>query len=201
MSIKALILDCDGVLCDAAPIHHQALNHALLVAGLEPIGDRDHVETYNGLPTKRKLEMMGIRDKETIDKVFREKQFQTALAINQLIKPREDVVKTLLYWKSKGLKLACTSNSIRSTLSLMLERTGVLHLLDAVVSNEDVVSPKPSPIPYLTTCKILGVQPGEAVVVEDSHHGRVSALAAGCILCPINQPSELTHELLWSYLA
>jgi len=48
------------------------------------------------------------------------------------------------------------------------------------VSNEDVVSPKPSPDPYLLACRRLNVRPCEALAVEDHERGVQSATDAGC---------------------
>src|SRR3954465_5329544 len=55
--IKAIIFDMDGVLIDAKDWHYEALNKALGLFGME-ISRYDHLVTYDGLPTRRKLEML-----------------------------------------------------------------------------------------------------------------------------------------------
>ena len=55
--IKAVIFDMDGVLIEAKNWHYEALNKALGLFGME-ISRYDHLVTYDGLPTKRKLEML-----------------------------------------------------------------------------------------------------------------------------------------------
>ena len=55
--IKAVIFDMDGVLIDAKDWHYEALNKALRLFGLE-ITRSEHETTYDGLPTKDKLEIL-----------------------------------------------------------------------------------------------------------------------------------------------
>ena len=55
--IKAIIFDMDGVLIDAKEWHYQSLNRALKLFGLE-ISRYDHLSTFDGLPTHKKLEIL-----------------------------------------------------------------------------------------------------------------------------------------------
>src|SRR5476649_554944 len=57
--IKAIIFDMDGVLIDAKEWHYEALNKALGLFGME-ISRYDHLVTYDGLPTRQKLEMLSL---------------------------------------------------------------------------------------------------------------------------------------------
>ncbi|HCF3308648.1 TPA: HAD hydrolase-like protein, partial [Pseudomonas aeruginosa] len=54
--IKAVIFDMDGVLIEAKDWHYDALNKALNLFGYN-ISRHDHLTSYDGLPTSRKLEM------------------------------------------------------------------------------------------------------------------------------------------------
>lgn len=57
MNIKAIFFDMDGVLIDAKEWHYEALNRALELFGM-PISQVDHLTTFDGLPTRKKLEML-----------------------------------------------------------------------------------------------------------------------------------------------
>ena len=59
MKIKAVIFDLDGVLVDATEWHYEALNRALGLFGYN-IARYEHLTTYNGLPTRKKLEMLSV---------------------------------------------------------------------------------------------------------------------------------------------
>ncbi len=51
---------------------------------------------------------------------------------------------------------------------------------DVVVTGENVTRGKPHPEPYLHAARLLGVDPGACVAIEDSNPGAASAEAAGC---------------------
>src|ERR1700733_1488983 len=55
--IRAVIFDMDGVLINAKDWHFEALNKALALFGFQ-VSRFDHLVTYDGLPTRRKLEML-----------------------------------------------------------------------------------------------------------------------------------------------
>ena len=59
MKIKAVLFDLDGVLVDATEWHYNALNRALGLFGYT-ISRYEHLTTYNGLPTRKKLEMLSV---------------------------------------------------------------------------------------------------------------------------------------------
>ena len=57
--IKLIIFDLDGVLVDARELHYEAMNRALAEIDEEYIIGRDeHLSSYDGLPTRKKLEML-----------------------------------------------------------------------------------------------------------------------------------------------
>ena len=57
--IKLIVFDLDGVLIDAREIHYEALNRAIsLVSKDFTINKEEHLSTYDGLPTKNKLELI-----------------------------------------------------------------------------------------------------------------------------------------------
>jgi beta-phosphoglucomutase-like phosphatase (HAD superfamily) len=67
-----------------------------------------------------------------------------------------------------------------------LERFGIGGQFDAIVCREDVKRTKPDPELYRTALQRLGVQPDEAIALEDSSNGILAAKAAGlyCVVVP-----------------
>ena len=57
MIIKAILFDMDGVLIDAREWHYDALNQALNHFGFH-ISLESHLSTFDGLPTRKKLEIL-----------------------------------------------------------------------------------------------------------------------------------------------
>ena len=53
---------------------------------------------------------------------------------------------------------------------------------DVVVTGDAVAFGKPHPEPYLHAARLLGIDPRDAVAIEDSNTGARSAEAAGCLV-------------------
>jgi HAD superfamily hydrolase (TIGR01509 family) len=77
-----------------------------------------------------------------------------------------------------GLPRALVTSSERRFMDTVLASTGMRF--DALVCADDVSATKPDPEPYLLAAKLLEVDPGRCVALEDSPNGVASAQAAGC---------------------
>ena len=147
--IKAILYDLDGVLVDATEWHYESLNAALKEICGFVIKREEHISTFNGIPTMKKLEILnnqGRLDRKLFDKIWEKKQEKTFEVIEK--SALTDPSKIRLHEQTKNFKKVCVTNSIRKSALLMLEKTGQLQYMDFVISNEDVSSPKPSPEGY-----------------------------------------------------
>jgi HAD superfamily hydrolase (TIGR01509 family) len=83
-------------------------------------------------------------------------------------------------------RLALASNSPRRLVDTALATARVADAFDAIVTSDDVAHPKPAPDLYLLACERLGVDPTDALALEDSPSGIAAAKAAGltCIAVP-----------------
>jgi len=118
MNIKFIMFDLDGVLVDACDWHYEALNKALEKFKVKPISTEDHVSTYNGLPTKVKLKMMGLNDAD-IDKINIAKQKYTLEIIKNRACIMNEKIKLHEFLKNCNIKIACVTNSIEETAKEM----------------------------------------------------------------------------------
>ena len=57
--IDTILFDMDGVLIDARDWHYEALNKALSLFGMA-ISRLDHLNNFDGLPTREKLKLLTI---------------------------------------------------------------------------------------------------------------------------------------------
>ena len=195
MKIKAILFDVDGVLVDATEWHYEALNRALGLFGYT-IARYEHLTTYNGLPTRKKLEMLSVEKgfprglQAIVNKIKQKYTREEILRSCTPVFEKEFMVHQL---KRDGYKLACCSNSIRESVELMLRGSGILELFDCVLSNEDVKQAKPDPEIYVTAFAKLGVKPEEAMIVEDAPHGIESAKRSGAMLCEVTGFNEVDY--------
>jgi HAD superfamily hydrolase (TIGR01509 family) len=87
--------------------------------------------------------------------------------------------------KRLGLRLGVASSSSRAWVTGHLVRLG-LQDFQCMRCRDDVVNTKPDPELYLSVCACLGVEPRDAVALEDSANGVAAAKAAGmrCVAIP-----------------
>ena len=194
--IKGVIFDMDGVLIDAKDWHYEALNRALGHFGYQ-INRYDHLVTYDGLPTRKKLEMLSLeRDlPRGLHHFLNElKQLYTMELTYQHCRPKFVHEFALSKLKADGYKIGVASNSIRSTIETMMALSRLQPYLDCITSNQDVVQGKPDPEIYTKTLTCLGLQPHEAIVVEDNEHGIRAARAAGTHVVIVKSVEEVTYD-------
>lgn len=192
MTIKAILFDMDGVLIEAKEWHYESLNKALDLFGM-PISRHDHLTTFDGLPTRKKLEMLSLErglPKELHEFINEMKQRYTMDIVYTECKPRFIHEYTLSTLKSRGYRMAVCSNSVRNTVETMMWRSGLDTYLDFMVSNEDVSKGKPDPEMYLKAMANFGFKPHECLVVEDNENGIRAAKASGAHLLVVKDVED-----------
>ena len=191
--IRAIIFDMDGVLIDAKEWHYEALNRALSLFGLS-ISRYDHLTTYDGLPTKRKLEMLSLErglPRELHSFINTMKQSYTMEIVHSRCKPRFAQEYALSTLKARGYKLAVASNSIRDTVECMMARANLDTYLDEMLSTADVTLAKPHPEIYSKAIARLNMSPTECLVVEDNKSGIRAAIDAGAHVLVVKRVDDV----------
>lgn len=191
---KLVIFDLDGVLIDSRDIHYYALNAVLKkIDEKYEITYQEHLSKYDGLSTAKKLKMLTEQKglpQELYELIWNEKQKETIVLLNGFNQNKE-AYRIFKWLRANGWKIAVASNSIRDTIRTALNSTGLLHLVDYIVSNEDVKHPKPYPEMYWKCMIALNAHPKDTIIVEDSHVGREGAKASGARLYAIKDAKDL----------
>ena len=196
-----VIFDLDGVLMESKMLHFEALNKSLAKFNIS-ITYEEHLEKYDGLPTKRKLEILNEEkglDKKFFKEIWEEKQTRTIEVLDE-IDIRIEGITELVKEVSKDYMVMVASNSIRSTVEKMLQKIDVINDVDYFVSNDDVKFPKPYPEMYWQCMLKAGVTPKQTVIIEDSFVGRKGALDSGANLFAVKNPRDLVEKNLPNYL-
>ncbi|MFD2796783.1 HAD family hydrolase [Promicromonospora vindobonensis] len=91
----------------------------------------------------------------------------------------DDAVPALRRVRDAGLVVALLTNGDAAHQRLKLDRTGLAEHLDVVVASDDLPAGKPDPRAYAAACEILGVAPGDVLMVgndvEKDYQGPLDA--------------------------
>jgi HAD superfamily hydrolase (TIGR01509 family) len=196
--IKAILFDMDGVLIEAKDWHYEALNDALSIFGCE-ISLYDHLVTFDGLPTKHKLNMLSSlgklpKDLHPIINIMKQKH--TMRMILNKCKPLFNHQYAISKLHSEGYKMAVCSNSIRKSVEVMIEQAGLNQYFDFYVSNEDVEKGKPDPEMYNLAMNKMNLKPEECLILEDNENGIKAAVESGGNLLKIGEVTDVTYLVI-----
>ena len=192
--IKAIIFDFDGTIFNSEITEYISWKETYDSFGVElpqeawlnsigGVGLFDPYDTLEAL-TGRSL------DREAI--LGKRKQRDMELLVQQSVMP--GVIDYLLTAKQLGLKTAVASSSKHDWVDTNLERLGLIDQFDWISCRDDVGGKgKPAPDVYQAALTALDVSADEALALEDSPNGMVSAQTAG-IFCVVI-PNQLTSQL------
>ncbi len=119
------------------------------------------------------------------------------------IEKKKGLDKLLIYLKEKGYKTSVATATDLKRANMYLDIIKVKKYLDKIVCATMVENGKPKPDIYLKACEELDVSPCEAIALEDSPNGIISAHDAGCkaIMIPdLSEPDEDIKKLLFKRL-
>lgn len=200
--IKSVIFDMDGVLIDAKEWHFEALNQALGLFGME-ISRYDHLVTFDGLPTRKKLEMLTLERGLPVglhNLINELKQQYTMKMVHAKCTPLFAHQYALSRLCAMGLSVAVCSNSIHDTINVIMQKTDLMRYLKFFLSNQDVEQSKPDPEMYYLAISRLGLRPDECLIVEDNPNGILAAQRSGAHVMQVSSVDEVNLENILSHI-
>ena len=106
------------------------------------------------------------------------------------------VCPLLTHLKAQGYPMAVASSSTRKRTEKILTDHHILDFFSATVFAEDITHSKAHPEIFLKACDALMVQPGDAVVFEDSENGIKAACNSGIPVICIPDMKKASFECL-----
>lgn len=178
--IKAVIFDMDGVLIDSEPVY---LDHMYQKLKLHyPLADKKELYRVVGASSKNTKKIVS----EAVGEADDSPSFQSIYDhLWDGCRPdypsimREAVPGLLEAIKARGLRLALASSTSREGIEEVLVSCRIKQYFDYMVSGDEFKESKPNPEIYLHTAGVLGCDPSECFVVEDSTYGILAAHNAG----------------------
>jgi len=179
VSLAAVLFDMDGLLVDTEPLWLETETEVMGRLGA-PWTAEDQ-ETLLGGSLERTVSYLLAKATRpappaTVARWMLDGMLERTRAGRVVIRPgaREIVAEVA----ASGIPYALVTSSQRPFAAAVLDTTGLPF--PVTVCGEDVSATKPAPDPYLLAAKLLEVDPGGCVALEDSPNGAASADAAGC---------------------
>jgi beta-phosphoglucomutase len=176
---RAFIFDLNGTMIDDMSYHIRAWHGLLNSMGASLNYEQVKEECYgkNGELLERVFPGRftdAEKDKISIEK---EKKYQQEFRPHlKLINGLDELLREA---KERDIKMAIGSAAIRFNIDFVLDGLEIADYFDAIVSADDVKHSKPDAETYVKCAKLLGINPAECIVFEDSPKGVESAANAG----------------------
>ncbi|MDR1738444.1 MAG: HAD-IA family hydrolase [Candidatus Symbiothrix sp.] len=200
--LKAFLFDMDGVLYDSMRGHVQAWHDTLAAEGI--VVPPAELYLYEGRTGHSTINLLFNRTfgrnatPEEVERIYLHK----AQRFNELespeSKPMPGAWEVLQQVKQAGLQRIIVTGSGQQSLFEKLDKHfPAMFDRDKMVTAYDVKHGKPNPEPYLKGLQKGGLQPDEAIVVENAPLGVEAARAAGVFTVAVNT-GPLADDILWN---
>lgn len=178
--LRGIIFDMDGVLINSEPFHYQVWKETLRRRGIQIEYEiyKPCIGSTIGFLMDLLHEHYGVDVQDTA-LISEMKEIKQEMIEKEGYPPLVPYVKDLLSRLAEaGYDMAVASSSPQSYIEKVTEYWDIQKYFKKLVSGESVNNPKPAPDVFLKTAEILGLQPSECLVVEDSENGCKAAKAA-----------------------
>ncbi len=205
--IKAIVFDFDGTILDTESAEYETWQEVYRRFGQELplkqwseiVGSAGH--TFDLLSYLEQLVGRPLPREE-----MRAERRRRDDAIVDSLPPRDGVLELVREAKGRKLGLGIATSSPRAWVVRHLGRLGLLDDFGVIASYDETGRGKPDPASYQRALRLLGVEAGEAVAVEDSPNGALAAHAAGvpCLVVPNSVTARMAFPegtRIWPSLA
>lgn len=182
---QAVLWDFDGTLADTEPLWISA-EFAVIEGELGAPWSMEHAERLVGSDLVEAatymLDTIGRTDLEPawlVGRILR--RVVDAVTSSDDIDWRPGALELLAALGAAGIPCALVSASYRVLLDAVLDRLPA-GAFAVSVAGDEVTSGKPHPEPYRKACSLLGLEPADCVVLEDSITGAQAGNAAGSVV-------------------
>ena len=194
MDKKYCIFDMDGTLVDSMSYWQGMEREYLARRGAKPGPELEElIERLRPMTLKDAARVfiseLGISD--TPEQISAEMNAVMEENYRLRIPLKPDVAEYLTLLRERGAKLCTASATITPLVKMTLDRLGVGHLFDFMLSCVDVGASKDRPDVYFAAAARLGAKPEETAVFEDSLQALTTAKKAGFYAVAVRDESSV----------
>jgi beta-phosphoglucomutase len=177
VAVAAVIFDFNGTLSDDEPVLCEIFMRLFAEHG-KPMSAQEYFDRLVGLSDPEIVRAWLGEGHPEVQAVIDERveRYRAAAADGSTV---HEHVREAVHYAAERVPLAICSGAARAEIEPVVEAAGLAPCFRAIVSSDDVVHGKPDPEGYLNALALLGADPAEALVFEDTEAGVASARKAG----------------------
>ncbi|MDR0199468.1 MAG: beta-phosphoglucomutase [Streptococcaceae bacterium] len=196
---KAVLFDLDGVITDTAEYHFRAWKALAESIGIEGV-NREFNEQLKGVARDDSLrKILALGNKTVSDDEFKrlmDQKNDNYVEMIQDVSPKDiypGILQLLKDLHANGIKIALASASKNGpTLLAKMELT---NYFDAIADPAKVAASKPAPDIFIAAAEGVGVDPKDAIGLEDSIAGIQAIKASGALPIGVGRPEDLGTDI------
>lgn len=206
--IEAVIFDMDGLMFDTEVLYYEA--NRIVAKKNNLIYTWEFHEKYIGISDVEFHKELYLNYEIEQAEIFIKESGQALLEhveINGLRK-KKGLIELLDYLESKKIKKIVASSSIKSLVSLFLEKEKLTSYFDAIIGGDEVSRAKPSPEIYEKAWLKADVSKEKTIVLEDSLNGirasydaNIPVIMVPDLILPTIEAKEKTVAILADLIA
>lgn len=192
--IRGAVLDMDGTLADSMPLWNGF--YGLLAERLKIRIPPEFLMRANSLPMQKRMPLI-FREfslQGDADAVYEEWSARVVESYRSRVNLKPFMLQALQTLRAAGVKIAAATASDKRCAFAFFERYGISDFFSAVVDVSEVRRDKSFPDIYLKAAQILGVQPSECLVFEDTLTTVKSAKSGGFSVCAVQDAFSASDE-------
>ncbi len=172
----SVIFDMDGTLLDTQRIGIPAWDYGGRLQGIENLGE--HVFNVFGMNANGSSDYLRTHF-PTLDVELFKRHAREFIERNGTVEFKKGAKEILTFLKEQNVKIALASGTSRPSVEHHLKAVNAEHFFDATVCGTEVQKGKPEPDVFLKAAELIGANPADCFVFEDSENGVKAAKKAG----------------------
>ncbi len=185
MTLKAVLLDFNGVIIKDESIHQELIADILISENLRP--DESEFQAFCLGRSDRAclrdiLKQRGrIVSEKYLDNLIQKKSqaYQQKLQSFEILPIYPGIEEFLTQLQEQNIAIALVTGALRQEIELVLEKSAIAQYFSVIVAGDDISESKPEPEGYLLAVEQLSLKPSECLAIEDSYSGIEAAKKAG----------------------
>lgn len=204
--IKAVIFDMDGLLIDSERVTFEEFQKMGRTRGFEMT--EEFYCTLLGICLAESKKMLKDKYGEKMFDVHDVHDNMVARYEKYGVPVKKGARELLTMLKKDGIKCAVASSSDKDWVQKMMDFTGLGGYFEYFVCGNEVKKAKPAPEIFLTACEKLGVEPKDALVLEDAKSGieaannaKIPVICVPDMVTPDEEHAKMTYKIMDSLLS